>query len=124
MNREQHQNKQFVKDHLRNTLEKMNDFKIATKKDGSTLAHEIKKLKICFDLKQRGLPFYTECEILDPITKKVKRADIIDIFNREVIEIQDSEPDSSIKDKNEFYSDLGFNFSRYKTNGFSKGDSS
>jgi len=98
----------FVKQYV-GLMEKKNVINLNTH---NSLLHEIIKTPICFNLKKRGHTFSTETEIKFRDQKRI--ADVIDWNDRTIIEIQHTEPEDSIRKKEEFFESLGFEFLRYK----------
>jgi hypothetical protein len=77
---------------------------------GNTLAHEMKKLKICYDLKSQGIPFMTEA-----VFATGGRADVLDLLNGEVWEVQHTETEEQAREKTKKYPGVfAVNFVRSK----------
>jgi len=74
----------------------------------NSLLHEVKKTEICYPLKKKDHVFSTETKI----GKRI--ADIVDWTDATIIEIQHTEPDESIRKKEEYFESLGFDFLRYR----------
>jgi len=108
-NRQRQENIRFVKDHLwKGVVYRSNNFVLdcSPKKRW----HEIGKFLDGCEMRNEGGTFYMEAEIVDPITKKRKRADTIYADFKRVIERQHDESDESIEEKRVFYTNLGFDF--------------
>ena len=67
-------------------------------KRGNTWEHEFRKMQICWELKKRGIVFYTEA-----IFHNGKRADVIDLTNAIIYEVLMSEKLEECKKKVEQY---------------------
>ena len=74
----------------------------------NSLQHELKKTEVCYYLKKKDHIFSTETKIKERI------ADIVDWTDATIIEIQHTEPEESIRKKEEYFESLGFDFLRYK----------
>ena len=65
---------------------------------GNTYAHELKKFRICWDLKTQGIPFMTEAEF-----DTGGRCDVFDLLNGEIYEVLHSETIEQARAKTQKY---------------------
>lgn len=67
----------------------------------NSLEHEKKKLEICYELAQQGIPFMTEVIF----EGRHGRGDIVDLYNGIIFEVVKSESKESIEEKKKKYPD-------------------
>lgn len=68
------------------------------KKTGETITHILGKLNLCLMLKRMGHEFYTEAKF-----KRGGRADVFDATDQIAYEVLESEEESNIENKAEYY---------------------
>lgn len=90
------------KQHVRQSNRHLNQIRDS---DGEGAKHKFKKKEICFELDKQGKHYYTEC-IIESIQT---RCDILILDSFTVVEIADTESDSSLEIKRKKYESIGLN---------------
>lgn len=73
----------------------INTIRIST---SNSLEHEMKKLEICYELREQEIDFMTEVKFVNG-----GRADVLDLVNGEIIEIVKTESNDSLAKKSGVY---------------------